>query len=196
MAETIQGNVGIEVRPARQLVTKNAIKTKKEKIMTTKKEIVFSKDLSNKKITVIREFAASLENVWSAWTDPSLLDQWWAPKPWKAITKSMDFREGGYWLYCMTGPNGEKSWDRADFITIEPKNLFIVENYFCDEQGNKNSSMPTMHWKNQFHKTPEGAKVEVEITFAEIADFEKIIEMGFEQGFTAALENLDEILEK
>ena len=58
------------------------------------------------------------------------------------------------------------------------------------------SRIPGMHWKNRFHKTREGTKVEVEITFAENADLEKIIEMGFEAGFTAALENLDELLEK
>ena len=39
-------------------------------------------------------------------------------------------------------------------------------------------------------------KVEVEITFAKTADLEKIIEMGFEAGFKAGLENLDELLEK
>jgi uncharacterized protein YndB with AHSA1/START domain len=164
--------------------------------MTTKNQTVLSKDLENKKIKVVREFAAPLEDVWAAWTDASLLDQWWAPKPWKAITKSMDFREGGYWLYCMTGPNGEQSWDRVDFITIESQKLFIVENYFCDETGNKNSAMPSMHWRNRFYKSQEGTKVEVEITFAEKSDLEKIIEMGFEAGFTAALENLDELLEK
>ena len=163
--------------------------------MTTKNQTILTKDIANKKINVVREFAAPLESVWDAWTDASLLDQWWAPKPWKAVTKSMDFREGGYWLYCMTGPNGEQSWCREDFITIDPKKLFIIENYFCDEAGNKDTAMPSMHWKNRFYKTQEGTKVEVEITFAETADLERIIEMGFEAGFTAGLENLDELLE-
>ena len=48
--------------------------------MTTKKQTSISKDLANKKITVVREFAAPPESVWAAWTDASLLDQWWAPK--------------------------------------------------------------------------------------------------------------------
>jgi hypothetical protein len=38
--------------------------------------------------------------------------------------------------------------------------------------------------------------VNVEITFATEADMEKIIEMGFEEGFTAAHGNLDELLAK
>jgi uncharacterized protein YndB with AHSA1/START domain len=108
----------------------------------------------------------------------------------------MDFREGGYWLYCMTGPNGEQSWDRVDFLSIDPKQSFAVENYFCDEAGNRNPDMPAMRWKIDFSKVAEGTRVEVYITFNKKADLEKIIEMGFEQGFTAALENLDEVLEK
>lgn len=53
-----------------------------------------------------------------------------------------------------------------------------------------------MHWKNEFSKTDTGTKVEVEITFASEADMEKIIEMGFEAGFTMAHGNLDELLKK
>jgi uncharacterized protein YndB with AHSA1/START domain len=51
----------------------------------------------NKKSNIInvkREFAANLELVWNAWTDPEILDQWWAPKPYRTQTKSFDFRVG------------------------------------------------------------------------------------------------------
>ncbi len=164
--------------------------------MTTKNQTILTKDIKDKKIKVVREFAGPVESVWAAWTDASLLDQWWAPRPWKAVTKSMDFSEGGYWLYYMSGPDGEQIWNRVDFITIEPQKSFIADSYFCDEQGNNNFTISIMHWKNQFHKTVEGTKVEVEITFAETADLEKIIEMGFQEGFTSAHENLDEILGK
>ena len=51
-----------------------------------------------------------------------------------------------------------------------------------------------MHWKIEFSKARKGTKVEVEITFEMQADLEKIIEMGFEAGFTSALGNLDELL--
>jgi hypothetical protein len=51
-----------------------------------------------------------------------------------------------------------------------------------------------MHWKNEFSATDKGTKVEIEITFANEADMHKIIEMGFEEGFTSAHGNLDELL--
>ena len=53
----------------------------------------FSVDKENKKITVTREFAAELALVWKAYTTKEILDQWWAPKPWKAKTNSMDFKD-------------------------------------------------------------------------------------------------------
>ena len=160
------------------------------------KQTTISKDAANKKLIVVREFDAPLEEVWKAWTEKDLLDQWWAPKPWKAKTKTMDFREGGMWLYSMVGPDGRESYCRADFETIVPNKNFSAEDAFCDENGNVTHDIPGMHWKNEFSATDAGTKVEVEITFTTEADMEKIIEMGFKEGFTAAHDNLDELLER
>ena len=164
--------------------------------MTKNNQTVISKDLSNKKLVIVREFDAPVEQVWKAWTESDLLDMWWAPKPWKAKTKTMDFREGGSWLYSMVGPDGTESWCRADFKAIVAHKTFSAEDSFCDENGKDNPDFPHMHWKNEFSETNTGTKVEVEITFSNEADLEKILEMGFEAGFTSALGNLDELLVK
>jgi uncharacterized protein YndB with AHSA1/START domain len=155
-----------------------------------------SKDLQNRKLIIKREFNAALESVWSAWTESNLLDQWWAPKPWVAKTKSLNFVEGGNWLYAMRGPDGTKIWSLVEFISIKQNSSFQTISSFCDENGNKNSDMPIMNWKNEFFTTNTGTRVEVEISFTNEKDIEKIIEMGFEAGFTSAVGNLDELLAK
>jgi uncharacterized protein YndB with AHSA1/START domain len=160
------------------------------------KQTTITKDAANKKLIVVREFDAPLEVVWKAWTDKDILDQWWAPKPWKAKTKSMNFREGGTWLYSMAGPDGTESHCRADFETIVENESYTGTDAFCDENGNITPDPPGMHWDCKFSSTGTGTKVEVEITFATGADMEKIIEMGFKEGFTAAHSNLDELLAK
>lgn len=157
---------------------------------------IFKKDLEHNKMFVTREFAAPIEKVWQAWTDSEILDQWWAPKPWKAKTKIMDFREGGYWLYSMIGPDGTESWCKAFIKKIELLKSFDGEDCFCDENGVKNDALPAMLWDNQFSSSEIGTKVSIEITFESKEALLKIIEMGFEQGFTMAHENLDEILAK
>jgi uncharacterized protein YndB with AHSA1/START domain len=106
----------------------------------------------------------------------------------------MDFTEGGKWLYCMAGPNGEQSWSRVDFKTIEPGNSFSAVATFCDENGVIIESFGEMHWFNIFQPTATGSKVIAEISFNKETDMAKIIEMGFEGGFTMALGNLDELL--
>jgi uncharacterized protein YndB with AHSA1/START domain len=163
---------------------------------TQQRQTTITKDAANKKLFVAREFDGTLDQVWKAWTESNLLDKWWAPKPWKAKTKKMDFREGGYWLYCMEGPDGTQIWCRVDYQTIIFNKSFTAVDAFCDAEGNKTGDFPSMHWKNEFSKTETGTKVTVEITFSSEADLEKIIEMGFEEGFTAAHNNLDELLEK
>ena len=161
--------------------------------MTTHQKTMVKKDLANKTIVVTREFASSQDKVWEAWTT-TLLDEWWAPKPWKAITKSLDFKVGGYWLYCMTGPEGEQMWSRVDYLTIDANNSFSAQDAFSDEQGNKNDDFPSMHWVNVFSTIPGGTKVEVTITFTKEEDMNKILEMGFETGFSMGLDNLDDLL--
>jgi uncharacterized protein YndB with AHSA1/START domain len=154
----------------------------------------FSVDKENKKIRVEREFDAPLARVWAAWTESQLLDQWWAPKPWQAQTKKMDFSVGGYWLYAMIGPDGTKMWSRADYTSIIPLRTFSGQDAFCDEDGNIDDKFPTSEWTVDFIEKKGSTKLYIEILFKDVADLEKYTEMGFKEGFTAALENLDRLL--
>lgn len=162
----------------------------------TKREAVFSKDMENKKVSVVRLFDAPLEQVWKAWTTAEILDLWWAPKPYKAETGLMDFREGGQWLYCMVSPEGAKTWCRVDYHTIDAQKSITSVVVFCDEQGNENPDFPKVYWKKQFSQPDSSTtQVDVEISFDQTADMEMLLKMGFEGGFTAGLNNLDEYLE-
>jgi len=159
------------------------------------KQTVIKKDIPKKALIITREFAAPVELVWRAWTDPELLAEWWAPKPWKAITVSMDFREGGTWLYYMQGPEGEKHYCKADYTSITPYKNYQGTDAFCDEKGNVNKEFPNTNWNVSFSSTPTGTMVHIQNTFKELADMQKIIDLGFEQGFTMAHGNLDQYLE-
>jgi len=153
----------------------------------------FSVDKENKKIKVEREFAAPVDQVWAAWTQSDILDKWWAPKPWKARTKSMDFRVGGYWLYAMVGPEGEEHWARADYKSITPLKSYSALDAFCDENGDINTDYPRSAWTNKFSESSDKTLVSIEIQYDELSDLEATLEMGFKEGFAAGMENLDEL---
>ncbi len=108
----------------------------------------------------------------------------------------MDFKEGGYWLYAMQGPEGEENWCRADFKKIVPNKHYEGDDAFCDADGNITHDIPGMNWKVDFEPAGPGTLVKTVITFATEKDMETIIEMGFKEGFTAAHGNLDELLAK
>jgi uncharacterized protein YndB with AHSA1/START domain len=159
-----------------------------------KHETKFSKDATANKLNISREFDASVDKVWKAWTVKDILDQWWAPRPWRAETKSLDFRSGGTWLYSMVGPNGDRHRCRVDFTAIETQSSFKADSSFCDENDNPNPGMPVMHWHTRFSSTATGSRIDVTISFDKEADLNTIVTMGFEQGFKMGLGNLEELL--
>jgi uncharacterized protein YndB with AHSA1/START domain len=158
------------------------------------KQTIYSPDAANKKMTVERSFNAPVSTVWKAWTEPEFLDQWWAPKPWKAITQSMDFREGGRWRYYMLGPEGEKHYCLCDYYKINPEQSYTGHDAFCDEAGTINKEMPGMDWHVEFTSKGNQTDVLVTIKFASEEAMKAIVEMGFKEGFSMAHENLDELL--
>ena len=94
----------------------------------------------------------------------------------------------------MQGPDGSRHYCRADYKSIVANKSYEGLEAFCDEQGNINTDFPRTHWRVEF--IPEGmvTKVEVQLTFASVADLERLVEMGFQEGFAAAHKNLDELL--
>ncbi|RAI92199.1 SRPBCC domain-containing protein [Algoriphagus yeomjeoni] len=156
-------------------------------------EFTVNKDTNT--VNVTREFAANVELVWEAWTNPEILDLWWAPKPYQTRTKSMDFREGGMWLYTMISPENEAHWCRNDYHKIVHQSMFSGLDAFCDEKGEVSKEMPRTHWANNFSDQGETTVVNIVATYESLADLEKIIQMGFKEGFSMALENLDQYIE-
>lgn len=154
----------------------------------------FSVNRENKTIKVKREFAAELSIVWNAYTKSEILDQWWAPKPWKASTKTMDFRVGGHWLYAMVGPEGEVHWSRADYIDIEHQKKFTGLDAFTDAEGNVNTDIGQSRWEVTFTGKGPHTLVEILMTFDNAAQLDTMIGMGMKEGLAMAMEGLDELL--
>jgi uncharacterized protein YndB with AHSA1/START domain len=162
--------------------------------MSTTSKFDFFVNKENKTITVKREFAAALPLVWDAYTKSEILDQWWAPKPWKARTKTMDFREGGHWLYAMVGPEGQEHWSRADYKDIQFQKKFTGFDAFADADGNLNKDLPQSKWEVTFTDKEQATLVEFHIYYDDLDQLEATIQMGFKEGLTMAMEGLDALL--
>jgi len=154
----------------------------------------FTVDKKNNKIKVERSFEAPLDLVWAAWTESDILDQWWAPQPYQTVTKSMNFTEGGRWHYYMRSPEGDKHWCLFDYEVIKPLEHFSGIDAFCDEHAVMNNTKPRVRWGSDFSSHENETLVTIELQFEKLEDLETIIQMGFKEGFTAGLENLDQYI--
>jgi len=152
----------------------------------------FTVDKPSKTVYITREFDAELPLVWDAFTKQELLDQWWAPKPWSSKTKVMNFEPGGRRFYAMVSPEGLERWSVQKYTSISPKTNFKFLNAFADE--NENPELPGSNWDLNFSEESGTTKVIVTIYNESLERMEKMIEMGFKEGFSMTLNSLEELL--
>lgn len=157
----------------------------------------FTVDKATKTVLITREFDAELSLVWDAYTKQEILDQWWAPKPWTSKTKAMNFEVGGRRFYAMVSPEGQERWSIQKYTSITPKTNFKLLNAFADE--NENPELPGSEWDLNFSERDgtdnyRVTKVSVSIYNESLERLEKMIEMGFKEGFTMTMNSLEKLL--
>jgi len=160
--------------------------------MTSNLPFEFTVNKATKTVSVIREFAAELSLVWDAFTKPEILDQWWAPRPFVSKTKYMDFKVGGRRFYAMVSPEGEERWSIQKYTSISPKTNFKFFNAFADKD--ENPELPGSDWDLNFSEQNGTTTVRVSIYNESLARMEKMIEMGFGEGFKMTLNSLEDLL--
>ena len=148
----------------------------------------FTLDKAAQTVYITREFDAPLSLVWDAFTKKEILDQWWAPKPYESRTKVMDFRVGGRRFYAMVSPEGHEMCQLQQYTSITPKTNFKFLSVFADKD--ESPHMPGSHWDVSFSEANDKTKVSISIYNESLERMERMIEMGFKEGFTMTLNEL------
>jgi uncharacterized protein YndB with AHSA1/START domain len=141
---------------------------------------------------VDREFDAELALVWDAFTKPEILDQWWAPKPFASKTKAMEFKVGGRRFYAMISPEGQENWQLQQYTSITPKTNFKYLSVFADQD--ENPFLPGSNWDLSFSEQNGITRVSISIYNESQERMQKMIEMGFKEGFAMTLNELGNLL--
>jgi len=152
----------------------------------------FTADKTTKTVFITREFDAELSLVWDAFTKQEILDQWTAPAPWVSKTKYMKFEVGGKRFYAMVSPDGQERWAIQEYTSITPKTNFKLYNAFADKD--ENPELPGSDWDYTFSEQDGKTAVRITIYNESLARMEKMIEMGFKEGFTMTLNYLEQLL--
>lgn len=152
----------------------------------------FTVDKATKTVFITREFDADLSLVWDAFTKAEILDQWVAPKPWTSRTRYMNFEVGGKRFYAMVSPEGQERWSIQEYTAITPKTHFRMYNSFADKDGNP--ELPGSDWDYRFSEQNGKTKVSITIYNESLERMEKMIEMGFTEGFKMSMKNLENLV--
>ncbi len=152
----------------------------------------FTVDKAAKTVFITREFDADLSQVWDAFTKAELLDQWVAPKPFISKTKVQDFKVGGRRFYAMVSPEGHERWAIQKYMSISPKTNFKLFNTFADKD--ENPELPGSEWDYTFSEQNGTTKVSIVIYNESLERMERMIEMGFTEGFKLSMTNLENLL--
>ncbi len=153
------------------------------------------KDLDTLTLTLVADFAAPVEKVWQLWEDPRKLERWWGPPTYPATMEQHDLTPGGEVLYFMTSPEGEKYRGWWRITSVEPPRSLEFLDGFADQDGAPNEDLPVSTVRMTLTDHDGGTRMEMRSIFASLEQMEQVLEMGMEEGLTAAVGQMDALLD-
>jgi len=146
-------------------------------------------------MTVTAEFDAPVDRVWQVWAAPRRLERWWGPPTYPATVVDHDLTPGGRVTYFMTGPEGDKhrGWWRV--LAAEPPHRLEFDDGFADDGGNPDPALPTTRAVVTLEEQAGGrTRMQITSTFPSKEAMEQLLAMGMEEGISAAIGQIDQLL--
>lgn len=143
----------------------------------------------DRELVLTRLLDAPREALYRAWTEPELIKQWFAPKPWTVADAKTDVRPGGETFVTMRSPEGEEFPSSGVYLEVVPnEKLVFTDAYgagwqpsrkpfftaivtFADEGGKTRYIATARHWTAEDRQAHEA--------------------MGFHQGWNLCADQLE-----
>jgi uncharacterized protein YndB with AHSA1/START domain len=133
------------------------------------------------------------QKVFQAWTDPTLITQWFTPPPFQTISAEMDLRAGGSTLITMRGPDGTEFPNPGLILEVVPgKRLVFTDAYTAAWEP---SAKPFATFILTFDDLGGKTRYTALVRHWTTADREAHEAMGFHQGWPVATEQLAALVE-
>jgi uncharacterized protein YndB with AHSA1/START domain len=145
---------------------------------------------TDRTIRVEREFDAPRDRVWTAYTDPKLVAQWWG-RGHKVVIERMEVERGGHWRFVEHTPEGETHGFEGRFREVTPKDR-LVQTFEWD-------GMPgyTILETAEFSDVGQGrTRVVITSLFFTPEERDGMLNSGMEGGMAESFAALDALLAK
>ena len=140
-----------------------------------------------------RVLDAPPEKVFKAYTDATILAQWFSPKPWTITDAVVEPRAGGRFNFTMHGPNGEVFPNSGVFLEVVPNRRLITTDAFTPEW--KPAGQPFMTARIEMEPTADGkTRYKATASHWNEATMKQHEQMGFHEGWGQVADQLAELV--
>ena len=149
---------------------------------------------ADRELVLTRLINAPRAKVYRAWTDPELLKQWFAPKPYTTPIVEIDVRPGGSAYFVMRGPDGKDLPNRGVYLEVVPNEKLVSTDAYVEawEPSEKPFMTLILTFEDEGGKTRYTARVR----HWTVADREAHEKMGFHEGWGLCTDQLEALVAK
>jgi uncharacterized protein YndB with AHSA1/START domain len=147
---------------------------------------------ADRELVLTRLINAPREKVYRAWTDPELLKQWFAPKPYTTPVVEIDVRPGGSAYFVMRGPDGKDLPNRGVYLEVVPNEKLVSTDAYVKawEPSEKPFMTLILTFEDEGGKTRYTARVR----HWTVPDREAHEKMGFHEGWGLCTDQLEALV--
>lgn len=139
-----------------------------------------------------RVLDAPRDKLWRCWTDASLFEKWFCPKPWYVSDAVVELRPGGQFSTVMHGPDGEKFPNMGVCLEVIEGRKLVFTDAFAP--GWQPSGRPFMVAEVTFEDAGEGRTRYVARARHWTDEARQEHEaMGFHEGWDAVADQLEKL---
>ena len=142
----------------------------------------------NHAILMTRDFDAPRELVFRAFTDPTLIPQWWGPKKYMTIVDKMEVKKGGIWRYVQRSTDGNEFAFHGVYHQITPPERVVNTVEFEGMPGHV--GLETVTFEDHSGET----KLIDLAVFQSVADRDGMLQSGMEEGAAESWDRFEELL--
>lgn len=140
-----------------------------------------------------RVIDAPPEKVFKAYTDPAILSQWFAPRPWSITDAVVEPRAGGRFNFVMHGPDGERFPNAGIFLEVVENRRLISTDALTPDW--KPAGAPFMVARIELEPTGDGkTKYTATASHWNAESMKQHEQMGFHEGWGQVADQLNELV--
>jgi uncharacterized protein YndB with AHSA1/START domain len=149
---------------------------------------------ADRELVLTRLINAPRAKVYRAWTDPELLKQWFAPKPYTTPIVEIDVRPGGSAYFVMRGPDGKDLPNRGVYLEVVPNEKLVSTDAYV--KAWEPSEKPFMTLILTFEDEDGKTRYTARVRHWSVADREAHEKMGFHEGWGLCTDQLEALVAK